>query len=672
MPKPPPPSTNGRHESESLTAALALHGRGIAVVPCNGKKPVCVGWNEKRLSQQELRRAFNGTKFNLAIVLNQSDLIDVECDSAEAESALQELFGGKVPPTPTWQSKRGKHRLFRRPAGLPGKAKLELEGIEFRIGNGKGAASIVPPSVHPDGPRYCWLPGLSLEDVEPAALPSHIVDRLTTTEKPTPVRDAIANGTRHDKLFRLACSMRFHGATQETIERAVLLENELRCDPPLSETEVRQIAKSAVGYEPGCDVPDRGNHLIDLISLTPPVLGEPACHGFAGEFIRSVTPYTEATDAGILAHLLCAAAAIIGPGPHVYAGAKQPTRINAALVGPTSTGRKGTSFDAVNQMFAAVPDVGLRILWKTQCVRGLSSGEGLIYAVADKESIDQDGKKTSERAEKRLFVLEPEFSKVLAHSRREGNILSHVMRESFDSGNLQTLTRTSPLRADGAHICICGHVTPEELRKRLSEIDMANGFGNRFLWLYVESDRVLPDAPRIPEKVIKTFAARLCDILKHATKQREIEKDDDAQSLWRTVYPYLRASKPGLQGTMIARGETIVLRLALIYALLDKSRTIGRDHIEAALAVWQYNEQSVRMIFSNKIGDSLQDKLYALLSDGPMMAKQFHDHMNKPAAEIRSALSYLESIGRIRKTTVRHKGAGRPAERWERVEAAND
>lgn len=678
--------TVSQHQQNMLAAAQLLCDQGFAVVPCNGKVPVYPGWNKKRWSPQELHDYFDDitSKLNIGIALNLSSVIDVECDSDEAEESLQELFAGKIPDTPTWQSQRGKHRLFRRPKGLPKKAVLKIEGIEFRIGNEKGAVSIVPPSVHPGGPRYCWLPELSISDLDPADLPAHIVDRLIAVDcPPAVVGAAIPEGTRNDVLFRLACSMRAHGATQETIEQAVLSENELRCDPPLPEVEVRQIAKSSVSY-PDCATPDRGNSLINLISLTPPDLGEAAYHGFAGDFIRKVSPYTEATDMGILAHLLCAAGAMIGPGPHVYGGAKQAARINVAIVGPTSTGRKGTSFVPVELMFAAMPDNYWQNLWKIQHVSGLSSGEGLINVVADKWTIDEDGEKSIEITEKRLFVLEPEFSKVLVQCRRDGNILSQIMRESFDSGNLQTLTRGDPLRADGAHICICGHVTPEELRKRLSETDMANGFGNRFLWLYVESDRILPDSPRIPEAVIQQFADRLLDILKHLTrggwqldadfepikhaKPKEIiEKDKEARKLWHQVYPYLRSPKHGLQGAMLARGDAIVLRLSLIYALLDKSNTIGRKHMEAALAVWRYNEESVRMIFSNKSGDSLQDKLFSLISKEPMYTKQFYEHVNKPAAEVNGALAYMESIDLIRKTVIRQEGAGRPATLWELV-----
>lgn len=671
MPKKAPRSTNGNANADAksrvLEAGLNLHDRGFAVVPCVGKKPVGK-WGVERLTKAQLRQALKGSKRNIAIALNQSELIDVECDSPEAEAHLQSLFGGKVPRTPTWRSSRGKHRLFRRPPGLPDKAKVEIDGIEFRLGN-KPALSVVPPSVHPDGSRYKWLPGLSLDDVEPAALPAKVIVRLKATAirpkaKQQRVGDEIANGTRNETLFRLACSMRSHGATHETIELALMGENERRCDPPLPDEEVRQIAKSAVNFDPGYSQPlQPANSLIHLISLTPPVLGEAAYHGFAGDFVRAVSPYTEATDAGILAHLLPAVGTIIGPGPRVWGGDAQPTRINTAIVGPTSTGRKGTSFVPVNKLMNAVDSS----FWDEQCVRGLASGEGLIQKVSDNRYRDEEGNEQFEPVEKRLYVLEAEFSKVLAQTRREGNILSQVLREVFDSGNLQVLTR-NPLHANNSHISITGHITPEELRKRFSEIDMANGFGNRFLWFYVESIRELPNAEPFPERVIRNFKTRLKDIINFSQAQRMIKRTDAADNVWRRVYSYLRKNKPGLHGAMLARGESIVLRLALIYALLDKSNCIERVHLEAALTLWQFNEESVRLIFANKMGDDLAEKIHELLANGPLETREFYRHLSKPAKEIGSALKYLESIGRVKQTKIKRNGPGRPAVVWERVE----
>src|SRR5262249_46867090 len=87
---------------------------------------------------------------------------------------------------------------------------------------------------------------------------------------------------------------------------------------------------------------------IPAIRIIPPALGEAAYHGPLGGFLRSIRDFTEASDPGILAHLLPAIGTLIGPGPYVWAGNKQYARVNTVLVGPTSTGRKGTSLAPVD------------------------------------------------------------------------------------------------------------------------------------------------------------------------------------------------------------------------------------------------------------------------------------------------------------------------------------
>ncbi len=58
-------------------------------------------------------------------------------------------------------------------------------------------------------------------------------------------------GQRNNTLISIAGSMRAQGRPQEDIEDALLVLNEQRCDPPLTEKEVRAIAKSACRYPPG-------------------------------------------------------------------------------------------------------------------------------------------------------------------------------------------------------------------------------------------------------------------------------------------------------------------------------------------------------------------------------------------------------------------------------------
>ena len=50
-----------------------------------------------------------------------------------------------------------------------------------------------------------------------------------------------------------------------------------------------------------------------------------------------------------------------------------------------------------------------------------------------------------------------------------------------------------------------------------------------------------------------------------------------------------------------------MLRLSMIYALMDRSETINLPHLKAALALWDYSEQSVKMIFEEMTGDENVD-----------------------------------------------------------------
>jgi hypothetical protein len=218
-------------KTQLFDEARRLHERGYAVVPCAGKECHLPWWQTERLAPDELAEMYRAAGCNLAIVLNLSDVIDVECDTEEAEITLQQMFnvpdGGEIPPTPTWRSKRGLHRLFRRPSGLPERAVMSVEGIEFRIGNGKGALSVVPPSVHPDGPRYEWLPSLSIHDVTPVELPATIVNRLTEVPScaNTPVSVGIKEGNRNNQLFKIACKLVRSGVTPVAVEAALHAEN---------------------------------------------------------------------------------------------------------------------------------------------------------------------------------------------------------------------------------------------------------------------------------------------------------------------------------------------------------------------------------------------------------------------------------------------------------------
>lgn len=121
----------------------------------------------------------------------------------------------------------------------------------------------------------------------------------------------------------------------------------------------------------------------------------------------------------------------------------------------------------------------------------------------------------------------------------------------------------------------------------------------------------------------------------------------------------------------------MVLRLSLIYCLLErwKSATtpvlINVDHLEAALAVWRYCEESAAQLFAKQGGDYLSKKVLALLDDGPKTKTDLNKHLSPRQKElIEETLSELEREGQIRQSIVKQQGRGRPSEKWELVRPA--
>jgi hypothetical protein len=68
-----------------------------------------------------------------------------------------------------------------------------------------------------------------------------------------------------------------------------------------------------------------------------------------------------------------------------------------------------------------------------------------------------------------------------------------------------------------------------------------------------------------------------------------------AKALWVGVHPELLASADTVPHT--DRARPYVIRLALVYALIDGAKAIGECHLRASLAVWDYCRESARTLF---------------------------------------------------------------------------
>lgn len=415
---------------------------------------------------------------------------------------------------------------------------------------------------------------------------------------------------------------------------------------------------------------DPPDEQISVVSF--PVLHPAALQGLPGKIVEAVAPHTEAHPAAVLVQYLARFGVTIGAGPHVFVDNRpHPARLWPLIVGKTSDGAKGTSYGVVDALFAAAEKAAVDTRSEPlRRVSGLSSGEGLIELVRDGNGDNPNAKNFDEGiTDKRLLVVEQEFTSALAVMERQGSTLPRVVREAWDGDVLRTLTR-SALTATGAHISVIGHVTPGELRLRLKEAQVLGGTMNRTLPAASRRTKLLPDGGNIPPEVLDEYAAQIAESLTEAARCGRVERTTAAMNLWRERYPWLRRARPdGAVASILARAAPQVIRCALAYALADRSDVIDEPHLSAALAIWQYVEDTAEWMFGVHVDGAAVDKLVAYIADagtrGRTRTQIYAEHYSKhkAAAEIAAVLGELMKDGRVREEIDR-TGAGRPVARY--------
>jgi hypothetical protein len=413
-----------------------------------------------------------------------------------------------------------------------------------------------------------------------------------------------------------------------------------------------------------------------------------AYYGLAGDVVRTIGPHTEASPVALLIQTHVCFGNVIGRNAFFTAEASQHfPNLYVVLVGVTSMGRKGSSWAQVKKVFDAVDPE-----WAKQSLKqGLSSGEGLTWAVRDpitklepirekgtnKITGDyQDVKIDAGISDKRLLVIETEFASPLQVMAREGNTLSVVMRQAWDTGNLNTMTKNSPATATGAHVSIVGHITRDELRRELSTTEMGNGFANRFIWVCTVRSKELPEGGNLKDADLAPLVDRLKDAVLFAETVGEMKRDPAIKGLWAKTYHELTEGRQGLYASVTSRAAAQTMRLACIYALLDKSAVVRKEHLLAAVALWKYCQDSARFIFGAALGEPVADTILQGLQTSPAglnrteISELFKRH--KTGGEISNALSLLREYGLAKLGPPAKVTDGRPPEVWVAVGSANE
>ena len=467
--------------------------------------------------------------------------------------------------------------------------------------------------------------------------------------------------------------------TPQTVGREASTECGLRTadgEPPTAHSGERSVGCGLRSAE--CEEERWGD---GIVVWQCPALHADAYHGLAGQLVKAVGPATEADEPAILCSFLAAFGSAAGLGPEESeCGMPHGANLFVLLVGPSAI-RKGTAWTIGSWPVCQADQV-----WAKERLisEGFGTGEGLIYAVRDEKretvwnprSKDYDTNVVPGVDDKRLLVVEEEFAKALRLCKAKESILSAIIRQAFDRKPIGKLNKgESKCRCEKPHVSIVAQTTPDELKAELKGTSyLANGVVNRFLLVGVQRRRFVSRVKRPWQDALAEFEQPIAEALEHAKAVTKVTMSDEAGALWDEVYQRLETRPDDTFGRATGRASVYVLKLAMTYALVDRSATIGVEHMRAALSVWRYCEATARLIFSenNKNPPPEQERplrfrLLDAIVDAPGISKtELHEATGKRfSADARAdALAWLQQNGLAYSQECPLAQGGPPAERW--------
>ncbi len=651
-------------------------------VPLGQKGPTIKGWQNLRLTEPALAQHFsNGSNIGLLVGQPSGNLVDVDLDCPKARALaseflpVTELISGRKssPESHRWYGCEIETEKFIDPVCSD---RRQAMIVEIRSSGGQ---SVVAPSIHPSGETYEWS-----AKGQPAQLAADTLRRSVRELAACSLLSRYwADGKRHELALAVAGALLRHGWKQEQVEHFIVcaargagdseiedrratvsttierLAEDKKCSglPTLKQLLPPGVFEKIIEWLGVTESNNQQDEETNVVNVVPwPELNSQSLFGLAGDFVRAIEAHTESDPAGLLLQFHCAFGNAVGRGPFFTVESDEHhTTLFVVLVGETGTGRKGTSWGHVRKLFEAVDGD-----WVRDCLTGgLSSGEGLLYHVRDpitkikrdkKTGIEKDEVVDDGVTDKRLLAFEGELASVFKAQGREGNTLSSMIRNLWDRGTCRSLVKNSPIRTTDAHVSIIGHITRHELQIVLNEVESFNGFCNRFLWACVRRTKFLPRGGRLSSKDSLSLTKRLHTAVSFAQSAGEMALDDAAWQLWDRTYTRLETGRSGLLAKVTQRASPYTLRLACLYALLDCSAVVRQPHLEAALALWQYAEDSARYIFGQHTGDALADDILIALrevDDDGLSRTQIRDLLgrNVSSERIGVALAYLAENG---------------------------
>lgn len=380
-------------------------------------------------------------------------------------------------------------------------------------------------------------------------------------------------------------------------------------------------------------------------------------YGPAGDLIRKASQYCESHPAGMLVDLLVSVGSIIGRGPYFNIGeTKHYTNEFMARVGDSAKSRKGTGRDMIDAVLKLVDPK-----WYSERISsGFGSGEAIISNIRDGVVESKMNPRTNKFesviipgvSDKRLCIREGELASVFILCGKPESRAGVVVREGWDSKPLRNVVKgkgkdgfSNSAKCEEPHLSISGDTTVNELRMTMPDGADENGFGNRFIYVYVYRVKDCPHGG--PPIDWTSESIQFSEIIQAAKQVKHVSMTESARKWWNENYSrFEREGLDGLAGKMTSRAAAHIRRLAMIYALLDLNDAIYTEHFQAAKKLWDYCSESALFIFSGVTKEQLRILSWIEQRGGRATYKEAYAemyHKHKLVSAIKADLAVLVS-----------------------------
>ena len=242
--------------SANEKSALDYAERGFAVFPLipGQKQPATAhGLKDASKDPKVIHEWWQkNPDYNVAIATGQvsGGLVVIDVDNGHGGNGSESLKkwcseNGKFPETLTcFTGTGGFHFYYFDDQVFTNKTHL-IDSVDVRA---DGGYIVAPPSVHPNGKPYIWIREDPIPRNDPTVRKFLSTAKKKEQQQPVETEGKYPQGRRTDSLIRLIGTLVDRGLSPEAVRQAVIAENKLRCNPPLSDEEMeREVLPSING-----------------------------------------------------------------------------------------------------------------------------------------------------------------------------------------------------------------------------------------------------------------------------------------------------------------------------------------------------------------------------------------------------------------------------------------